>query len=80
VGGEEADTRRYRRSMSFQRALLHAAKCSFIAAALVDEMVERKVPPLVDDLAGLLLRLDDVVDEAELARGEIRAIFPRDLP
>ena len=66
--------------MSLRRALTHAARCSFVAAALVEEMVERDTSPQVNDLGDLLLRLDDVVTEAESARGEIRAIQPGDLP
>jgi hypothetical protein len=63
-----ADERR-----TFQRAVAHAAKASFYAAALVDEMMADG--PRLDDL---LLRVEDAVLELGSARMEVRLIRPAD--
>jgi hypothetical protein len=65
--------------VSFQRALVHTARCSFVAAALVEEMLGHE-PPGVEDLGDALLRLDDLVNEAESARSELRGINPANSP
>jgi hypothetical protein len=61
---------------SLHRALVHAARASFLAAALVEEMVGEDTPPHVEVLADLLLRLDDITNEAESARAELRPLHP----
>jgi plasmid maintenance system antidote protein VapI len=56
--------------VTFQRALIHAAKASFLAAALVEAMVcEGATPELLD----LVLRLNDIIREATSARAELLA-------
>jgi hypothetical protein len=54
--------------VTFQRAVCHAAKASFLAAALVEAMVcDDPIPDLLD----LVLRLDDITSEATSARAEL---------
>jgi hypothetical protein len=63
-----------------RRALVHVAKGSFYAAALLDQMLTDDVVPDVEAVNDLLLRLDDLDGEVESARAELRAIHPRELP
>jgi hypothetical protein len=57
-----------------QLALVHAARVSFYSAALVDEMLGQEGRPRFQVLDDQLLRLDDIIHEAEAARAEVRAI------
>jgi hypothetical protein len=60
--------------MSYQGALRHAAKASLTAAALVEEMSAGDPTPRPEDLAALLVRVDDIVSEAEVTRVELRVL------
>jgi hypothetical protein len=61
---------------SFDRALLHAARANLSAAALVEEMAGEKASVQAKNLTDLVLRLDDIISEARLARAELWAIRP----
>jgi hypothetical protein len=63
-----------------QRALIHAAKGCFYAAALVDLLLTDDAVTDVEAIDDILLRLDDVSGEVESARAELRAIHPGELP
>jgi hypothetical protein len=57
--------------VSGDRALLHAARVSFSAAALVEEMLSEAGVLHARDLTDLMLRLDEIIMEARLARAEL---------